>query len=43
MAAPNTPRVYVKPLLKVYGPVATITGTNDMSGRPDGGPNNTRT
>ena len=36
-------RTYAKPVLKVYGPVAALTGAVDMSGAPDGGPNNTRT
>ena len=43
MAAPKNPRDYVKPLLKVYGQVATVTATIDMTGMADGGPNNTRT
>jgi hypothetical protein len=36
-------RVYAKPVLKVYGPVAALTGAVDMTGMADGGPNNTRT
>ena len=36
-------RVYVKPVLKVYGTVAAVTAANDMIGMADGGPNNTRT
>ena len=36
-------RLYVKPVLKVYGTVAAVTATLDMTGMADGGPNNTRT
>jgi hypothetical protein len=43
MAAAKNPRDYVKPVLKVYGQVAALTGAIDMSGMADGGPNNTRT
>jgi hypothetical protein len=43
MAMAKNPREYAKPVLKVYGQVATVTGTVDMKGNPDGGPNNTRT
>jgi hypothetical protein len=34
---------YIKPVLKVYGPVAALTTSTDRKGNPDGGPNNTRT
>jgi hypothetical protein len=34
---------YVKPVLKVYGPVAVVTSATDRKGNPDGGPNNSRT
>ena len=43
MATTNNPKDYVKPVLKVYGQVAALTGNIDMSGMADGGPNNTRT
>ena len=36
-------RVYTRPVLKVYGPVAVLTSAVDMTGMADGGPNNTRT
>ena len=36
-------RVYAKPVLKVYGPIAAVTSAIDMTGAADGGPNNTRT
>ena len=40
---PPATRVYVKPVLKVYGTVAAVTAALDMTGMADGGPNNTRT
>ena len=41
-AAP-TRRPYVTPVLTVFGAVATLTGTNSMSGSVmDGGPNNSK-
>ena len=43
MATTKNPRDYVKPVLKVYGQVAALTGSVDMTGMADGGPNNTRT
>jgi hypothetical protein len=43
MATPTNPREYAKPVLKVYGKVAAMTGAIDMVGKADGGPNNTRT
>ena len=43
MATPKNPREYAKPVLKVYGQVAAVTGAVDMKGIQDGGPNNSRT
>jgi hypothetical protein len=43
MAETKNPRDYVKPVLKVYGQVAAMTGALDMKGMADGGPNSTRT
>jgi hypothetical protein len=43
MAETKNPRDYVKPVLKVYGQVTAMTGAIDMTGKADGGPNNTRT
>ena len=43
MATAKNPREYAKPVLKVYGQVAAVTGNVDMTGMADGGPNNTRT
>ena len=41
-AAPD--RTYVTPVLRVFGPVAVLTGTLSMTGsQMDGGPNNTKT
>ena len=44
-AHPGSPRrPYVTPVLKVFGGVAGITGSNDMTGTlMDGGPNNSKT
>jgi hypothetical protein len=37
-------RTYVTPVLRVFGPVAVLTGTVNMAGtQMDGGPNNTKT
>lgn len=37
-------RPYVTPVLKTFGAVAGITGTNSMDGTTmDGGPNNSKT
>jgi|tagenome__1003787_1003787.scaffolds.fasta_scaffold18954010_2 hypothetical protein len=43
MAETKDPRDYVKPVLKVYGEVAAMTGNLDKKGMADGGPQNTRT
>jgi hypothetical protein len=43
MAETKNPGQYVKPVLKVYGDVAAVTGNVDMKGMADGGPNSTRT
>ena len=43
MATTKNPKDYVKPVLKVYGQVAALTGSVDMTGMSDGGPNNTGT
>lgn len=40
-AAPRRP--YITPTLTVFGGVADLTGTLDMSGRRDGGPANSKT
>jgi hypothetical protein len=44
-AHPGSPRrPYVTPVLKVFGGVAGVTGTNTMAGTlMDGGPNNSKT
>src|SRR3954451_19488350 len=42
MAETKNPRDYVKPVLKVYGEVAAMTGALDMKGMADGGPNSSR-
>lgn len=44
-ARPASPRrPYVTPVLKIFGGVAGMTGTNSMAGtNKDGGPNNSKT
>jgi hypothetical protein len=44
-ARPESPRrPYVTPVLKIFGGVAGMTGTNTMAGTlMDGGPNNSKT
>lgn len=41
VATPRRP--YLTPTLTVFGGVADLTGSSDMSGMRDGGPNNTKT
>lgn len=40
-ASPRRP--YLTPTLTVFGAVADLTGSSDMDGMRDGGPNNSRT
>lgn len=41
---PSPKRPYTAPVLKVFGGVAAITATRDMTGTlKDGGPNNSKT
>ena len=42
--SPSPRRPYTTPTLRVFGAVASLTGTQTMSGsKMDGGPNNSKT